>query len=307
LPKASSATAPDVVELDAAEILRLQHAVGNRAVVRLLRALRGGPDRGPDRAPGETACGTAYAGASGDGGRRDGRNGVARGGANPSRTRGAGLAFLRRVSAELRRAGDGPAADAIDGVARLLSRGGRAGQRRAPGPAVLREAVGLWARDTRQWGRPPLPARARACLVWLLTLGRSGAPWLDPAVPALARVPGWRRRDAAFVAEVAYRATGHALRRRPCRSQPGRWWPPRERDWARPEVPIDGFEAVDTPAPGDVWSDGRRAGVVLNVVGGRTLVLLPVWHAGEGGVCLAGLTLLLDVRGGEVRRRSAAV
>jgi hypothetical protein len=171
---------------------------------------------------------------------------------------------------------------------------------------MIRAAAALRGQpEVRWWDRGWWWRRVWSWVCWEVTLGHWGGPWLVLSAAAYARVPYWRRKDAAFVAEVVFRATGVAHRARPSRFERGRWHPFRPRDWADERVTIADFEPATDPEPGDVWADGKRAGVVLGGAKDVWLGLAPEATAYEAWEVGAGLALVKLGRRARYRRYAA--
>jgi hypothetical protein len=203
--------------------------------------------------------------------------------------------WLLRVAERARRDGAEDIARAAEEIARRLGEqaAGHRGTPLSPAERMTQEAAALaGASDGRWWGRGRLWRRMWSWTCWGVTLGHWGGPWLVLSAADYARVPYWRRKDAAFVAEVVYRATGVVHRARPSRVERGRWHPFRPRDWADERVAIPAFEPVPSPAPGDVWAEGKRAGVVLGGAEDVWLGLAPEARVGEAWEVAAGLALV---------------
>jgi hypothetical protein len=139
----------------------------------------------------------------------------------------------------------------------------------------------------------------------MVTLGRRGDPWLALTCEDYARAPYWQRKDAVFVAEVVFRATGVIHRARRSRVERGRWHPFRPRDWADERVKIPGFEPVTDAAPGDVWAEGKRVGIVIGAAEGVWLGVGPKVRPSEDWDIGAGLALV-RLRPGVRYRRCAS-
>lgn len=134
---------------------------------------------------------------------------------------------------------------------------------------LVRCALRLWVFDGRRWGRAKWWRRLWSWLLWVASLGRLGGPWLHLSCSEYEPVPLWRSKAPAFLAEVVFAAHGLVLRIRPSRPWPGRWSVPTVAQWEL-GTGVPG-QTVETGSPGDVWSAGRRAGIVLVRYEGVTL------------------------------------
>lgn len=274
-------------------VLRLQTTAGNQAVLRLLHRLAGPPR------PVSPPADTAHVGPK----PRPAPAAVPEPATDPlpatenqrppDRAEPAGLAELRRAATAAERRGHPEVARAATDAAHWL----RDAAESDPSRRLALAALAVWAEANQPWGRAPWWRRAISWLTWTLTGGRWAGPWLVLSAPAYARLPAWRGKDGAFVAEAADRAANQLL------TPPT---PPSPTTWADTTKAINGFTPTRGPTPGAVWSDGQRCGVALGGSAGTWVGLTPSFRPGDGWGERSGLSLVTIPSGAKYRQLSAA-